>query len=61
MNAISMYYDPNVSYKNDLNFNYMNFIEKYINRNEKVEKIKRHTSVITCISATKSPNMLILI
>ena len=29
MNA--MYYDPKVSYKNDLKFNFMNFMEKVIN------------------------------
>ena len=45
MNAMAMYYDPKVSYKNDLKFNFMNFMEKVINRNEKVEKIKRHNDL----------------
>ena len=58
MNAMAMYYDPKVSYKNDLNFNVIKFMEKIINRNEKVEKLN---DITTCISATKSPNMLILI
>ena len=58
MNAMAIYYDLKVSYKNDLNSNFMNFIEKFINRNEKVEKLN---DIMTCISATKSPNLLILI
>ena len=58
MNAMAMYYDPKVSYKNDLNFNFIIFIEKFINMSEKVEKLN---DIMTCISATKSPNMLILI
>ena len=60
MNTMAMYYDPKVSYsyKNDLKFNFMNFMEKVINRNEKVEKLN---DIMTCILATKSPNMLILI
>ena len=35
-----MYYDPKVSYKNDLIFNFMNFNENFVHRNEKVEKNK---------------------
>ena len=60
MNAMAMYYDPKVSYRNDLNFNFIDFIEKkkFINRNEKVEKLN---DIMTCISATKNPIMLILI
>ena len=58
MNAMAMYYDPKVSYKNDLKFNFTNFMEKVIKRNEKVEKLN---DIVTCILATKSPNMLILI
>ena len=58
MNAMAMYYDPKVSYKNDLKFNFMNFMEKVINRNEKVEKLN---DILTCILATKTPNMFILI
>ena len=56
MNAMAMYYDPKVSYKNDLKFNFMNFMENVINRNEKVEKLN---DIVTCILATKSPNKLI--
>ena len=56
MNAMAMYYDPKVSYKNDLKFNFMNFMENVINRNEKVEKLN---DIVTCILATKSPNTLI--
>ena len=41
MNAMTMYYDPIVSYKNDLISNFMNFNENFINRNEKVEKLNR--------------------
>ena len=58
MNAMVMYYDPNVSYKNDLKFNFTNFMENIVKRNEKVEKLN---DIVTCILATKSPNMLILI
>ena len=39
MNALAMYYDPKVWYKNDLIFNFMNFNEKFING--KSGKIKR--------------------
>ena len=45
---LAMYYDPKVSQKNNLTFNFMNFNDNFINRNENVEQI----------SATKSPNML---
>ena len=48
MNAMAMYYDPKVSQKNNHTFNFMNFNNNFINRNENVEQI----------SATKSPNML---
>ena len=41
MNAMAMYYDPTVSYKNDLISNFMNFNENFLNRNEKVEKFNR--------------------
>ena len=41
MNAMAMYYDPKVSYKNDLVFNFMNFNENFINMNEKFEKLNR--------------------
>ena len=59
MNAMVMYYDPKVSYKNDLKFHLMNFMEeKVINRNEKVEKLN---DIVTCILVSKSPNMLIRI
>ena len=58
MNAMAMYYDPKVSYKNDLKFNFTNFMEKVIKRNGKVEKLN---DIVTCILATKSPYMLILI
>ena len=34
-----MYYDPTVSYKNDLISNFMNSNENLINRNEKVELV----------------------
>ena len=41
MNAMAMFYDPKVSYKNDLIiFSFMNFHENFINLNEKMEKIK---------------------
>ena len=39
MNAVAMHWDPIVSYKNDLIFNFMNFNENFINRNENVEKL----------------------
>ena len=59
MNAMAIHYDPKShNYKNDLISNFMNFIEKFINRIEKVEKIN---DKMTCISANKSPNMLILV
>ena len=58
MNAVAMYYDPEVLYKNDLISNFMNFNENFINRNEKVEKLNLSTYKMTCISATKSPNRL---
>ena len=48
MNAMEMYSDRKVSQKNNLTFNFMNFNDNFINRNDKVEQI----------SATKSPNML---
>ena len=35
MNAMAMHYDPKVSYKTDLIFNFMKFNENFINRNEK--------------------------
>ena len=42
MNAMAMFYDPKVSYKNDLIiFSFMNFHENFINFNEKMEKIKK--------------------
>ena len=52
MNVMAMYYDLKVSYKNDLIFNFMNFIGKNnnINWNEKVAKLN---DKMTCISATK--------
>ena len=51
MNAMVMYYDPKVSYENDLKFHFMNFMEKVINRNEKVEKLN---DIVTCILVTKA-------
>ena len=39
MNAMAMYYDPKVSYQNDLKFSFTNFMEKVIYRNEEVEKL----------------------
>ena len=59
MNAMAMFYDHIVSYMNDMNFVFMNFIEKQkiINRNEKVEKLN---DIMTCISATKSLTCLFL-
>ena len=39
MYVMAMYYDLKVSNKDDLISNIMNFNEKCINRNEKVEKI----------------------
>ena len=41
MNAMAMYYDPKVSYKNDLIFNIMNFNENFINKNANVEKLNK--------------------
>ena len=38
MNAMTMYYDNIVSYKNDIISNFMNFNENLLNRNEKVEQ-----------------------
>ena len=43
MNAMAIFYDPKVSYKK-------NCIEKFIYRNEKVEKLN---DKMTCISAIK--------
>ena len=41
MNAMAMFYDRKVSYKNDLIiFSFMNFHENFINLNEKNGKIK---------------------
>ena len=57
MNAVAMYYDPNFSYKNDLILNFMNFIEKFVNRNEKVEKIN---DKMTCISQSNALTCLFL-
>ena len=31
MNVMAMYYDPKVSYKNNLKFNFMNFLKNVIN------------------------------
>ena len=54
-----MFYDPKVSYKNDLIiFSFMNFHENFINLNEKMEKIKPANLKMVCISATKSPYTL---
>ena len=40
MNAMVYYmYEPKVSYKNNLIFNFMNFNGNFRNRNEKVEKL----------------------
>ena len=39
MNAMAKFYDPNIWYKTDLTFYFMNFNENFINRNEKVEKL----------------------
>ena len=36
---MAMFYEPKVSYKNDLIFNFMNFHENFINRNEKVQNL----------------------
>ena len=38
MNAMAMFYDPLVSYKNSFFFSFMNFHENFINLNEKMEK-----------------------
>ena len=39
MNAMEMHYDSKVWHKHDLSYNFMNFNENIINRNEKVEKL----------------------
>ena len=58
MNAMAMCYDPKVSYKKDLIFDFMNFNENFINRNEKSGQIKPVNLKMMCILATKSPNVL---
>ena len=40
MNTMSLYYDPEVLYKNDLIFNFMNFNENIRNLRERKNKNK---------------------
>ena len=57
MNAMAMHYGPKSHiffYKNDLISNFIHFINR-------IEKVEQLNDKMTCISATKSPNMLILI
>ena len=58
MKAIAMYYDPELWYKNNLNFNFMNFNENLRNLREKVKNLYGLTYKMTCISAIKSPIVL---
>ena len=39
MEAIAMYYDAEVRYKNNLNFNFINFNENLRNLREKVKNL----------------------
>ena len=41
MNDMAVYYDPKVSYKDDLISKFMNFNENFINSNEKSGKNRR--------------------
>ena len=47
-----------MSYKNDLIFNFINFNENFINRNEIMERLNWLIYKMAFISANKSPKML---
>ena len=54
MNAMAMYYGPEVLYKNNLISNIMNFNESQRNFREKTMKKNGLTYKMTCIMAIKS-------
>ena len=58
MNAIAMYYDPEVRFKNNLFFSFMDFHKNLRNLRVKVKNLYGLTYKMTCISAVKSPIVL---